>query len=42
LGRERPGGRAVSFIAVDDVLVEGLLQQILALPGVLAARMLHL
>jgi D-3-phosphoglycerate dehydrogenase len=42
LGRERPGGRAVSFIAVDDALGEGLLQQILALPGVLAARMLHL
>ncbi|MBU2859831.1 ACT domain-containing protein, partial [Acidithiobacillus ferrooxidans] len=42
LGREKPAGAALSFIAVDQPLTEVLLEQVATLPGVLAARMLRL
>jgi D-3-phosphoglycerate dehydrogenase len=42
LGREKPAGAALSFIAVDQPLTAVLLEQVAALPGVLAARMLRL
>lgn len=42
LGRERPGGRAVSFVAVDTSLDKDVLEKLQKLPNVLEARMLTL
>lgn len=42
LGRERPGGRAASFLAVDTPLDPPLLEKLRGLPNVLEARMLTL
>ncbi len=42
LGRDRPGGRAPSFINVDDPVTDDVLDELRRLPGIAEARVVAL
>jgi D-3-phosphoglycerate dehydrogenase len=42
LGRQRPGGRAVSILSLDTTAPDAVLAELLALPSIRSARLVKL